>query len=99
MKKPTKQKVEKKKMYCLCIMDDYGELWLGSNKEPIAFIHCNDANFREEYQSFIFDYLNIDFIHKSIHIPDNDLQEKLWDASGDEHAIAKLLKEEIDKLP
>jgi hypothetical protein len=98
MKKKT-NKTEKKKMYCLSIMDDYGELWLGHNKEPIAFIHCNDANFREEYQSFIFDYLNVDLICESIYIEDDDLQEKLYDESGDENAIAKLLKEEIDKLP
>lgn len=98
MKKKT-NKPEKNKMYCLSIMDDYGELWLGHNKEPIAFIHCNDANFREEYQSFIFDYLNVDLICESIYVEDDDLQEKLWDESGDENAIAKLLKDEIDKLP
>lgn len=93
-----KTKIEKKKMYCLSIMDDYGELWLGHTKEPIAFVHCNDALFSEEYQSFIFDYLNINLICKSIYVDDADLEEKLWDNSGDEHAIAKLLKDEIDKL-
>ena len=97
MKKNT-NKTEKKKMYCLS-MDDHGELWLGHNKEPIAFIHCNDANFREEYQSFIFDYLNVDLICENIYIEDDDLQEKLWDESGDTNAMAKLLKDEIDKLP
>jgi hypothetical protein len=97
MKKNT-NKTEKKKMYCLS-MGDHGELWLGHNKEPIAFIHCNDANFREEYQSFIFDYLNVDLICESIYVEDDDLQEKLWEESGDENAIAKLLKDEIDKLP
>jgi hypothetical protein len=98
MKKKT-NKTEKKKMYCINIMDDYGELWLGHNKEPIAFVHCNDANFREEYQSFIFHYLNIDLICESIYIEDDDLKEKLWDESGDKNAIAKLLKKQIDKLP
>jgi hypothetical protein len=97
--KKNKSKPGKPKMYCLSIMDDFGELWLGNNKEPITFVHCNDANFREEYQSFIFDYLNVDLICKGIYIEDDDLQEKLWDASGDENATAKLLKVEIDKLP
>jgi hypothetical protein len=98
MSKKT-NKTEKKKMYCINIMDDYGELWLGHNKEPIEFVHCNDANFREEYQSFIFDYLNVDLICESIYIEDDDLEEKLWDESGDKNAIAKLLKKQIDKLP
>lgn len=100
MKKQTKKtKIEKKKMYCVNIMDDFGELWLGHNKEPLSFIDSNDANFRKEYQSFIFDYLNIDLICENIYIQDDDLQEKLYEECGDEHAIAKLLKEHIDKLP
>ncbi len=84
MKKNT-NKTEKKKMYCLRIMDDYGELWLGHNKEPIAFIHCNDANFREEYQSFIFDYLNVDLICKGIYIEDDDLIEDEMDIKEFKH--------------
>lgn len=80
-------------------MDDYGELWLDNDKKPLAFVHCNDGNFRDEYYSFIFDYLNVDFISENIYIEDDDLQEKLWDKCGDENAIVKLLKEQIDKLP
>ena len=94
-----KTKTEKKKIYCIRIMDDYGELWLDNDKKPLAFVHCNDGDFRDEYHSFIFDYLNVDFISENIYVEDDDLQEKLWDQSGDENAIAKLLKEQIDKLP
>ena len=78
-KKTKKTKIEKKKMYCVNIMDDFGELWLGHNKEPLSFIDSNDANFRKEYQSFIFDYLNIDLICENIYIQDDDLQEKLYE--------------------
>ncbi len=91
-------KTDKLKIYCINIMDDYGELWLDNNKKPLSFVHCNDANFREEYQSFIFEYLNVEFISKHIYIKNKDLQEKLWDASGDENEIYKLLKKQIDKL-
>lgn len=97
--KKTKTKTEKKKIYCINIMDDYGELWLDNDKKPLAFVHCNDANFRDEYHSFIFDYLNVDFISENIYVENDDLREKLYDECGDEDAIAKLLKDEIDKLP
>lgn len=76
-------------------MDDVGELWLDNDKKPLSFVHCNDANFRE----FIFDYLNVDFIFENIYVEDDDLREKLYDECGDEDAIVKLLKDEIDKLP
>lgn len=98
MKKTKTNKSEKKKIYCLTIDGDGGELWLGHNKEPLCHISCNDAHFREEYQGFIFDYLNIDLICECIMV-DDDLQEKVWDESGDEKALAKLFKSEIDKLP
>ncbi len=52
----------KKKIYCINIDGDYGELWLGHDKEPLAHVHSNDANFNEEYQRFIFDYLGVELI-------------------------------------
>lgn len=94
-----KTKTGKKKIYCINIMDDYGELWLDNDKKPLAFVHCNDGHFRDEYHSFIFDYLNVDFISENIYVEDDDLREKLYDECGDEDAIVKLLKEQIDKLP
>ena len=98
MKKKT-NKTEKKKIYCLTIDGDGGQLWLGHDKEPLCHISCNDANFREEYQGFIFDYLNINLICEYICPKNEDLLDKLLDNCGSPKKLAKLLKEEIDKLP
>lgn len=88
----------KKKIYCINIMDDFGELWLDNDKKPLGFVHCNDANFRKEYQEFIINYLGGELIEKSIYIDNEKLINKLYDNSGDEVAIAKILKKEIQNL-
>jgi hypothetical protein len=87
----------KKKIYCINIDGDYGELWLGHDKEPLAHVHSNDANFREEYQKFIIDYLGGELIKGYVDVG-GKLEEKLLDASGDPEAICKLLKKYIKNL-
>jgi len=89
----------KKKIYCINIDGDYGELWLGHDKEPLAHVHSNDANFREEYQRFIFDYLGVELIYEAFYIKSDKTMNKLYDSSGDEKEIAKILKKQIAELP
>jgi len=82
MKKNTK-----KKIYLVDLPDDMGELWLDENKEPLDWIHCNDANWRDEYQNFIIEYLGGELIdlHPDISEEDKELlcegdcKEMIWD--------------------
>ena len=73
-----------KKIYCLNIMDDFGELWLDENKKPLSFVYSNDANFRSEYHGFIIESLGGELIEKSIYVKNDKLRDKLYDNSGDE---------------
>ena len=88
---------DKKKIYCLSIMDDFGELWLGHNKEPICFVPSDEAG-NDAYLNGIFDYLNVELIYKEFHTNDQKLENRLYEEEGDEKSLAKLLKKEIDKL-
>lgn len=72
MKKAT-NKSAKKKIYLVNLDCDCGELWLDENKQPLKWIHCNDATFRSEYQSFIIEYLGGKLIELSPDIKDYDL--------------------------
>jgi hypothetical protein len=87
----------KKKIYCLKLYGDLGELWLDENKNPLSHVHCNVARFVSEYQEFIINYLGGELIEKQLCI-DAKFKEKLLNASGDPEKICKLLKKYIKKL-
>jgi len=91
------RELNKKKIYCLTLGGDLGELWLDENKNSLSHVHCNDARFRSEYQKFIIDYLGGELIKGYVDVG-GKLEEKLLDASGDPEAICKLLKKYIKNL-
>jgi len=69
MKKNTNTK---KKIYLVDLPDDMGELWLDENKQPLSWIHCNDANWRGEYQNFIIEYLGGELVDLYLSMTDAD---------------------------
>lgn len=95
--KTINKQSNKKKIYCLRLGGDLGELWLDENKNPLSHVHCNDARFRSEYQKFIIDYFGGELIEGYVYAG-GKLEEKLLDASGDPEAICKLLKKYIKNL-
>lgn len=84
-----------KKIYCLALDGDCGELWLDENKKPLAHVDSNDAHFREEYQSFIIEYLGGELIQ--VFISDFD-EEKFYDVCGDLDAMTKFFSKQIKKI-
>lgn len=84
-----------KKIYCLKLEGDWGELWLDENKKIIEYVDSNDANFRKEYQSFIIEYFGGQLIMGYVNDFDH---EKFYDIVGDLDEMAKFFNKEIKKL-
>ena len=87
--------MKKKKIYLINLPDDAGELWLGEDKKPLEWIHCNDAIWRDEYQGFIIEYLGGELIDVYPKFTDDDI-EKLYDLDCKEKiykVVEKYLKD------
>lgn len=84
-----------KKIYCLKLDGDCGELWLDENKKIIEHIDSNDANFSKEYHSFIIEYFGGQLAMGYV---DSFDYEKFYDIVGDFDEMAKFFKKEIKKL-
>lgn len=65
----------KKKIYLVNLPDDCGELWLDEKKQPLDWVHCNDASFREEYQKFIIDYLGGELVILRLKLPEKVIDD------------------------
>ena len=50
------------KIYKIELDSDLGELWLDDEKQPIAYIHASDGNFRKEYYGFVFKALKAELV-------------------------------------
>lgn len=83
-----------KKIYCLKLDGDWGELWLDENKKVIEYIHANDATF-DSYHHFIIEYFGGQLVAKNI---DRFNGDKFCEIAGDFDEMAEFFKKEIKKL-
>lgn len=91
-------KKQTKKIYCIHLDADMGELWLDEDKKPLRWVHCNDAHFRSEYQEFIIDYLGGELIEIfSGDILSKDEDDELFEVDCMEAAY-DLFSDKLDKI-
>lgn len=83
-----------KKIYCLRLDGDWGELWLDENKKIIEYISGNDATFTS-YYDFIIEYFGGQLV---MGYADSFDHEKFCDIVGDFDEMEKFFKKEIKKL-
>ena len=61
-----------KKIYCIGLDRDMGEIWLDENMKFIRHVHCNDATWRGEYHGFIIEYFGGEITEICPSLSDND---------------------------
>lgn len=84
-----------KKIYCINLDYDLGELWLDENKKPIKLVYSNDADFRSEYHGFIIEYFGGKLI--SINYCPTDSEWDKLECVDDYEDMWKVLKKSILK--
>lgn len=80
----------KTQLTLVVLHDDIGEIWIKDNK-VIAFVHCNDGEFRGEYYNFLLKVGNIGLKEITYRVEDKNskLVHKAW---GDSEKMIKLLE-------
>lgn len=86
-----------KQIFQFTLQDDFGELWMDDNHNPLALIDANDGAFRSEYYKFVIEHFGGELISNSIQITDKEAK-KLSGKEGSALAYYDVLKSKIDKV-
>ena len=76
-----------KKIYCIGLDNDCGEIWLDADMNFLDYVHTNDATWRSEYHGFIIEYFGGELVEicPTLSVEDYDKISNIGSGSGEDY--------------